>query len=105
MIWRPEIAARNVNAETAWTLALLMLLVAVAPHHATSISPFLNEIGEEFSVSDATVGQIGTITFGTAFVVALAIAPFVGRYELRKIPLLAEDTTGGNGSSPSFRYY
>ena len=105
MIWRPEIAARNVNAETAWTLALLMSLVAAGPHHATSISPFLNEIGEEFSVSDATVGQIGTITFGAAFVAALAIAPFVSRYELRKISLLAEDTTGGNGSSPSFRCY
>jgi hypothetical protein len=65
----------------------------------------LNEIGEEFSVSDATVGQIGTITFGAAFVVESAIAPFVCRYELRKISLLAEDTTGGNGSSPSFRYY
>jgi len=105
MIWRPEIAARNVNAETAWILALLMLLVAASPHRAMRISRFLNEIGEEFSVSDATVGQIGTITFGAASVAALAIAPFVSRYELRKISLLAEDTTDGNGSSSSFRRY
>jgi predicted MFS family arabinose efflux permease len=74
-----------------------MLLVAAGPHHATSISPFLNEIGDEFSVSDATVGQIGTVTFGAAFVVALAIAPFVSRYELRKILTLSLLLIGSMG--------
>jgi predicted MFS family arabinose efflux permease len=80
-----------------WTLILLMILVAAGPHHATSISPFLNEIGDEFSVSDATVGQIGTVTFGAAFLVALAIAPFVSRYELRKILTLSLLLIGSMG--------
>lgn len=65
-----------------WTLVLLMLIAAGAIHHPTTIAPFLNEIGDEFSVSDAAVGQIGTVNFAAAFFIAILVAPFIGRLEL-----------------------
>jgi len=63
----------------------LMFSVPIAGGQAASITPFLNEMGDDLSVSDATMGQLGTVTFAAAAVAALVLAPFVSRYQLRAI--------------------
>lgn len=72
--------------EANWlTVLLLMLAVPIGIHHAASMAPFLNEMGDDLGVSDATMGQLGTVTFAGAAIAALSIAPFVPRYQLRGI--------------------
>src|SRR5262249_6490193 len=45
----------------------------------TLLSPLLKRIAEEFSRSEASVGQLATVTAACAFVTALAIAPVLDR--------------------------
>jgi len=73
-------------SEANWlTVILLMFSVPIAGGQAASITPFLNEMADDLSVSDATMGQLGTVTFAGAAVAALLLAPFVSRYQLRAI--------------------
>lgn len=77
--------ARSSARTNRWTIVLLMMTASAGVHHPTVIAPFLNEIGSEFSAPDALVGQIGTVTFAASFLVALTVAPFIGRLELGKL--------------------
>ena len=94
-------------AEANWlTVVLLMLAVPIGIHHAASMAPFLNEMGEDLGVSDATMGQLGTVTFAGAAIAALSIAPFVPRYQLRGILWISITVVGVmsllTAISPSF---
>jgi predicted MFS family arabinose efflux permease len=74
-----------------------MLAASAGVHHPTVIAPFLTDIGSDFHVSDALVGQIGTATFGAAVVVALFFAPFVNRIELTRMLTIAMLLLGVTG--------
>src|SRR5688500_20184588 len=47
------------------------------------ISPLLVPVADEFARSEASVGQLSTITAACAFGTALAIAPLLDRYPRR----------------------
>jgi DHA1 family inner membrane transport protein len=49
----------------------------------TLLSPMLKDIAAEFAVSDATAGQLSTLTAAAAFLTALIAAPLIGRRSLR----------------------
>jgi predicted MFS family arabinose efflux permease len=67
------------------TLVLLMLTVSGGVHHPTVIAPFLNEMSSDFGVSEALMGQVGTISFACTLAVAAVVAPFIGRLELTRV--------------------
>ncbi len=81
---RPQDLIRPSKAN--WlTVVILMLAPMIGTHHATSMAPFLNEMGDDLGVSDATMGQLGTVTFAGAAIAALLLAPFISRYQLRGV--------------------
>jgi predicted MFS family arabinose efflux permease len=71
------------------TLPLLMLIATFSIPHISSMSPFLTEMANDFDVSEGLAGQLGSVSFAGAFVIAVVLTPFVDGPSLRRLMAIA----------------
>lgn len=69
-----------------WLMVVVLSLGAVTTTlNVTLLSPLLPHIAREFNVSDATAGQLGTLTAAAAAIVAILVTPLIDRYPRRLV--------------------
>ena len=64
-------------------MAVLALGAFTTALNVTLLSPLLTSIAAEFGVTDATAGQLATLTAGASGAMALLVAPWMDRYSRR----------------------
>src|SRR5690606_8658405 len=79
-----------------WLMVVVLSLGAVTTTlNVTLLSPLLPHIAREFNVSDATAGQLGTLTAAAAAIVAILVTPLFDRYPRRLVLQLEAILLGG----------